>query len=144
MTDKPTAIVVQNFTAPPQRVYDAILSPDMIARFMFGSLLREEEILHIANEPVEGGAFSFKVRRGADELDHVGRYLELIPPTRIVYTWNIAPDTAFSVVTIDITETAAGCSLKLTHQIDPEWAAYIERTQQGWTKMFGVLAELLA
>lgn len=141
--DKPTAIVIQTFNVPAQRVYDAILDPGMIAKFMFGPLLREEEILHIRNEPIEGGGFSFKVRRGADEIDHVGRYLELRPPERIAYTWNVAPDTAFSVVTIDITETPDGCSMKLVHQIDPEWADYIERTQQGWMKMFGVLAVLL-
>ena len=55
MTAKPTAIAVQTFKVPPQRVYDAILDPAMIARFMFGPLLREEEILHIHNEPKVGG-----------------------------------------------------------------------------------------
>ena len=43
--DKPTAIAVQTFRVPPERVYEAILDPKMIARFMFGPLLREEEIL---------------------------------------------------------------------------------------------------
>ena len=141
--DKPTAIVIQRFKVAPQRVYDAVLDPQIIAQFMFGPLLREEEILHIRNQPVEGGAFSFKVRRGEDEIDHVGKYLELTPPNRIVFTWNIAPDDAYSVVSIDITETPDGASMKLVHQIDPQWAEYVQRTQEGWAKMFGVLADLL-
>lgn len=141
--DRPTAIVAQTFRVSAQRVYDAILDPDMIAKFMFGPLLREEEILHIRNQPVEGGALSYKVRRGDIEIDHVGKYLELSPAKRVVYTWNVAPDDAYSVVAIELTDTADGCSMKLMHQIDPQWADYIERTQQGWTKMFGVLADLL-
>ncbi|MDP3492268.1 MAG: SRPBCC domain-containing protein, partial [Hyphomonadaceae bacterium] len=72
MTSNPTAVAVQQFKVPPQRVYDTILDPAMIARFMFGPLLREEQILHIRNDPKVGGEFSYKVRRGTDEIDHVG------------------------------------------------------------------------
>ena len=68
----PAAIAVQKFSVPPQRVYDAILSPEMIGRFMFGPLLREETILHIRNDPKVDGAFSYKVRRGEQEIDQVG------------------------------------------------------------------------
>lgn len=145
MTQKPVAIAVQTFKVPPQRVYDAILDPAMIARFMFGPLLREEEILHIANDPRTGGAFSFKVRRGEMEIDHIGTYLELSPPGRIVYTWGIAgqSDPAGSIVRIDITPTAEGSTLRLAHEMAPEWADYVERTSAGWQKMFGVLATLL-
>ncbi|MEP7209529.1 MAG: SRPBCC family protein, partial [Alphaproteobacteria bacterium] len=96
---KPAAVAVQTFKAPPERVYDAVLDPAMIARFMFGPLLREEEILHIRNEPKVGGAFSFKVRRGETEIDHVGKYLELDRPRRIAFTWAVAPDKQGSTVT---------------------------------------------
>jgi uncharacterized protein YndB with AHSA1/START domain len=145
MSSKPTAIAVQTFKVAPQRVYDAILDPDMIARFMFGPLLREETILHIRNEPRAAGAFSYKVRRGEHEIDHVGKYLELDPPRRIVFTWGIAgeSDDEPSVVTIDIAPTADGCRLTLTHEIPAEWAAYVDRSRAGWEKMLGVLATLL-
>lgn len=145
MTRKPTAIAVQTFTVPPQRVYDAILDPAMIARFMFGPLLREEEILHIRAEPRVGGAFSYKVRRGDNEIDHVGTFLELDPPNRIVFTWSIAGagDDDPSVVTIDITPTNDGCSLRLTHEMAEQWASFVDRSRDGWRKMLGVLATLL-
>ena len=127
MAQKTAAIAVQTFTVAPQRVYDAILDPAMIARFMFGPLLREEEILHIYTEPNIGGVFSYKVRRGESGIDHIGTYLELDPPSRIIFTWNIAGhgDNDPAVVTIDITRTADGCS------------------RAGWEKMLGVLATLL-
>lgn len=141
----PAAIAVQHFKAPPQRVYDAILSTEMIGRFMFGPLLREESILHIRNEPRVGGSFSYKVRRGEHEIDHVGSFLELAPPKRIVFTWGVAgeSDPAGSTVTIDITPTPDGCSLRLMHEMPPEWADFIDRSRQAWEKMLGVLATLL-
>jgi uncharacterized protein YndB with AHSA1/START domain len=143
MGEHPKAIAVQRFNVPPQRVYDAILDPSMIARFMFGPLLREEEILHIQNEPKVGGEFSYKVRRGVDEIDHVGRFLELTPPERIVFTWAIAPETDGSVVFIDIAPTSKGCTVTLTHEMAPEWADFIDRSRAAWQKMLGVLSTLL-
>lgn len=145
MAHRPAAIAVQAFTVAPQRVYDAILDPAVIARFMFGPLLREEEVLHIRNEPRVGGAFSYKVRRGDIEIDHIGTYLELDPPGRIVFTWSIAGqgDDDPSIVTLDITPTADGCSLRLTHEMDEKWADFVDRSRAGWQKMLGVLTTLL-
>jgi uncharacterized protein YndB with AHSA1/START domain len=145
MTQKLSAIAVQTFNAPPQRVYDAIIDPEMIARSMFGPLLREEIILHIGNDARVGGAFSYKVKRGDDVIDHVGEFLELDPPHRISFTWGIAgqSDADPSVVIIDIAPTPDGCRLTLTHEIPAEWAAYVERSRAGWEKMLGVLASLL-
>lgn len=143
---KPTAIAVQTFNVPPQRVYDAILSPDMIARFMFGSLLREETILHIKNDAKVGGAFSYKVRRGEHEIDHIGTFLELDPPKRIAFTWAIAgesDDGEPSVVTIDIQPTPEGCSVRLAHEMPAQWADFVDRSRGAWEKMLGVLSTLL-
>lgn len=145
MTAEPAAIAVQAFKVSPQRVYDAILDPAMISRFMFGPLLREETILHISNDPRVGGDFSFKVRRGEIEIDHVGKYLELAPPKRIVFTWAIVGqgDDDPSTVAIDITPTPEGCSVRLIHEMAPEWADFVGRARGAWEKMLGVLAALL-
>jgi len=110
---------------------------------MFGPLLREEEILHIRNDPKVGGRFSFKVRRGDQELDHVGAYLELTPPSRIVFTWAVIPQPESSTISIDISPTADGCSLRLTHDMPPEYADFVDRARGSWEKMLGALATLL-
>jgi uncharacterized protein YndB with AHSA1/START domain len=150
MNPRPAAIAVQTFTVPAERVYDAILDPAMIARFMFGPLLREEEILHIRNDPRTGGEFSFKVRRdipgqGPTDIDHIGRYLELVRPHRIVFSWGILgqSDPDESTVAIDITPTPDGCSLTLTHSMSPEWADFVSRARDSWAKMLDVLVRLL-
>lgn len=142
---KPAAVAVQTFKVPAERVYDAVLDVDMIARFMFGPLLREETILHIQSEPKIGGTFSYKVRRGDTEIDHIGAFLELDRPRRIVFTWAVRgeSDNDPSTVAIDITPTADGCSLRLVHEMAPEWAAYVDLARGSWEKMLGVLATLL-
>ncbi len=144
MATFPTAVAVQKIAAPPQRVYEAILQPEMIGRFMFGPLLREEVILHIRNDLRVGGEFSYKVRRGPDEIDHVGRFLELVSPTRIAFTWAIAPARDGSTVKIDIAPTPQGCTVTLSHEMAPEWADFLDRSRAAWEKMLGVLAMLLA
>lgn len=145
MSSKPTAVAIQTFLVSPARVYDAILEPDMISRFMFGPLLRNEEILHIRNEPRIGGKFSYKVRRGEHAIDHVGTFLEVDRPRRIVFTWSVAgeSDEDGSVVSIDISPTDEGCSVRFSHEMPPEWADFIDRSRDAWKKMLSVLATLL-
>jgi uncharacterized protein YndB with AHSA1/START domain len=142
-TPKPAALAVQTFKATPERVYDAILDPAMIARFMFGKLLRQEEIVEIRNDPTIGGAFSFKVRRGEIEFDHVGRYLELDRPRRIAFTWAVAPAKDGSSVIIEIAPIAGGCTLTLTHELAPGSEAFINQARGSWEKMLGVLSTLI-
>lgn len=134
--------VVQRFAAPPARVFDAWLDPVWIGKWMFGPALRDEEVLRIEVDPRVGGAFSFVVRRQGRELDHLGRYLEIDRPRRLVFTWGVDSAEAAdrSRVEIDIAPLSAGCELTLVHHLHPDWLAYAERTQAGWTKMVGVLA----
>lgn len=134
--------VIQSFRASAERVFDAWLDPQMIGKWMFGPALREEEVLRIAVDARQGGAFSFLVRRNGAEIDHVGEYLEMDRPRRLVFTWGIksVATTDSSRVTIEIVPRGTGCELTLTHELHPDWVDYADRTQAGWTKMIGVLA----
>lgn len=74
------------------------------------------------------------------------------PPERVFDAWLdpavarrflFAADPAESEwtrVTIDIAATDSGCTLTLTHAMDPEWAAYEEQTRHGWTTILDSLA----
>src|SRR6185295_17212258 len=82
-TESPIEIrVTQQFTAAPERVFDAWLDAAWLSRWMIGPAVREEEIVHIELDPRVGGTFSFMVRRDGEEIDHVGEYLELDRPRR--------------------------------------------------------------
>src|SRR5258708_31749512 len=138
MDTKPVIVTVtQRFSAPAERVFDAWLDTALIGRWMFGPALRDEEVLRIATDPHVGGAFSFLVGRQGQEIDHVGKYLEIDRPRRLVFTWAIAPasiepDVASRVI-VAITPVGSGCELVLTHEMQPEWADYAGLVTEGWT-----------
>jgi uncharacterized protein YndB with AHSA1/START domain len=137
--------VTQRFEASAERVFDAWLDTKWIGRWMFGKALRDEEIVRLTLDVRVGGKFSFVVRRQGQEIDHVGRYLELERPRRLVFTWGIAgeSDTDESRVVVEIVAREKGCELTLTHFLPAEWADYADRTREGWTKMVGALAAAL-
>jgi uncharacterized protein YndB with AHSA1/START domain len=138
-----TVTVKRRFASPPERVFDAWLDPKLVAEWMFGPSVRDEEVLRIAIDPRVGGLFSFLVRRGGQEIDHVGEYLEIDRPRRLAFTWAVgkrSPDDTH--VILDFAAAGAGCELTLRHE--RVWADYQERTQQGWTAMLEAVARLLA
>lgn len=142
-TNSVAAQVVQVFRVPPETVFEALIDPEMISQWMFGPNLRDEEILHIQNDPQVGGKFSFLVRRQGAEIDHVGEYLEVNPPRRLSFTWGIRQEASQSRVTIDLIETSGGCELILVHDLDPKWAEFVDRSVEAWSKMLSALASLI-
>lgn len=137
--------VSRRFDAPAERVFDAWLDPITLGRWMFGPDVRDEEIVRLDVDARIGGKFSFVVRRGDEEIDHVGEYDQIDRPRRLGFTWAAqtvgeSPDPATSHVSVEITPVADGCELMLTHRMDPKWADYAARTQAGWTKMLEALA----
>jgi uncharacterized protein YndB with AHSA1/START domain len=151
MSEAPVKVQVKRaYAASAERVFDAWLDPKMIAKFMFGSQLRDEEILHLKVDPRSGGRFSFLVRRGDTEIDHVGEYFDFNRPTRLSVSWSAlakgyaSKEDPASRVTIDITPKGTGCELTLTHVIPAEWKDYADRTREGWTKMTDWLAAALS
>ena len=139
------ARVTQRFNVAAERVFDAWLTPDLIGQWMFGPALREEEVVRLTVDARVGGAFSFVVRRHGQEIDHIGEYLELDRPRRLVFTWGVRGHSDDeSRVIIDIAPLAHGCELTVTHEMSSKWADFVERSRNGWAKMVGVLAEQLA
>jgi uncharacterized protein YndB with AHSA1/START domain len=134
------AIVVQTFTASPERVFDAWLDTAMIGKFMYGPHLRDEEVVRLTIDPQVGGRFSFVVRRQGQEIDHIGRYEVIDRPRKLQFTWSVAPNPEdASRVKIQIEPEGPGCVLTLIHDLAPGWEDYRDRTQQGWTTMLKAL-----
>jgi uncharacterized protein YndB with AHSA1/START domain len=137
--------VRRHLDASPDRAFDAWLDPDRLGRWMFGHV-HGEAIVRLSLDARVGGAFSFIVRRDGAEIDHVGTYLEIDRPRRLVFTWAIRGDSdeTPSRVAIDFTADEAGCLVSLTHEMDPKWADYVDRTRTGWTTILEALARALA
>ncbi|WP_141324021.1 SRPBCC domain-containing protein [Myxococcus sp. AB025B] len=135
------------FPASAERVFDAWLSPETLGRWMWGPGVRDEEVVHLRVDARVGGGFSFLVRRQGQDIDHIGTYLEMARPQRLVFTWAIREETMseenISRVTLDFRPRDSGCELTLTHVMSDTWAEYADRTQAGWATMLTTLAREL-
>jgi len=138
----PVVKITRIFDTIPERVFNAWLDPAMLEKWMFGPGVRDEDILHLKLDRKPGGRFSFLVKREGDEIDHIGRYLEIDPPRRLVFTWRIA-GSEISAVTIEIEGDDRGSELMLTHLLHENWIDHLERTRQDWTLMLDKLGEAL-
>lgn len=138
------ARVTRTFAASAERVFDAWLDPAWLGRWMFGPNVRDERIVRLGLEPRVGGKFSFVVDRQGTEVDHVGEYLEIDRPRRLVFTWATRDSLpATSTVVIDIVPLDHGCEFTLVHELSPDWAAFKDQAAASWRKMLDVLEGVL-
>jgi len=127
--------VTHSFGVTAERVFDAWIDPAKIGKWMFGRPLRDEDVLHVTTDPKVGGAFSFLVRREGKEIDHIGTYLEIERPRRLIFSWGTAQGDASSRVIIEIVSTPSGRDLTLTHEMNPDWAFMKDRVAESWANM---------
>jgi uncharacterized protein YndB with AHSA1/START domain len=136
-------VVTRRFDASAERVFDAWLEPATARRWLFsgegGEMVRAEVDARV------GGRFTFTDRRDGQDVEHVGEYLEIVRPTRLVFTFAVPLySEQYDLVKIDIRRLDKGCELTLTNEMSPsifeEWG---EQTRGGWTKMLGALDALL-
>src|SRR5262249_25147466 len=110
-TPQPVTVrVTHRFTASPERVFDAWLDPEKASRFLFatptGQMVRAE------TDPREGGRFTFTDRRDGEDVAHVGEYLEIDRPRRLVFTFAVPKySSVVTQVTIEIVPLDSGCEL---------------------------------
>ena len=132
------------FEASPERVFDAWLVPRTLGQWMFGPRVRQENVVRLDVDPRVGGSFSLKVERNGQIVDHVGQYLEIERPRRLVFIWAVKgeSDDAPSQIHIDIAASSSGCVLTLVHTMDAKWADYAQRAQDAWNTMLDALAGL--
>ncbi len=135
---KTRVAVTHRYAAAPERVFDAFLNPAIARRFLFATATGE--MIEATIEPRVGGAFAFTDRRpDMGDVRHVGEYLEIDRPRRLVFTFGVPqfnPD--MTTVTIDIAPDGEGCVLTLTNE--GVLAEYAERNHDGWSR---ILAGLL-
>jgi hypothetical protein len=99
-------------------------------------------MVEVAMDPRVGGAFRIVDRRGGEDVAHVGTYLELVRPSRLVFEFGVPKySAARDRVVAAIAPLAAGCEVTLTHTLTPGMEEWADSARQGWT---GILAGLAA
>ena len=129
--------VTHRYKAPPQTVFDAWLDPGTAGRFLFAT--PTGQMVKVEIDPRVGGQFNLTDRRPEmGDVEHVGTYLEIDRPRRLVFDFAVpAYDPARTTVTLEIAPDGDGSVLTLTHDgVLEDWLA---PTQQGWTMILGSL-----
>jgi uncharacterized protein YndB with AHSA1/START domain len=133
--------VTHRYDAAPEQVFDAWLNPNLAGRFLFatptGQMIRAEI------DPNVGGHFTFTDRRpDMGDVEHVGAFLEIDRPRRLVFEFAVPKYEATRTrVTVEIAAAGAGCELTLTH--DGVFESYVTQTQHGWGIILDGLGEAL-
>ncbi|HEY2444308.1 MAG TPA: SRPBCC domain-containing protein [Rhizomicrobium sp.] len=132
--------VSRRYAAAPERVFDAWLDPKTVGKWLFAT--PNGQMIRVEIDARVGGQFTI-VRREGDDIEHVGEYLEIDRPRRLVFTFGVPKFSAeMTRVTVEIAPAGQGCELTLTHDgVLPEWA---ERTQSGWGMILDGLENHLA
>jgi uncharacterized protein YndB with AHSA1/START domain len=129
-------VITRRFDFSMERVFDAWLDPSKASKFLFatptGKMVRVEIDARV------GGSFII-TRRDGEDVEHVGTYLEIDRPRRLVFTFGVPKFSAqMTRVSIDVKPLPTGCELTLTHEgVLPEW---LESTREGWDKILDGLS----
>ena len=141
-------VITRSFDAPRERVFDAWLDPNQIARWIGPSNIRAETM---ESNPKLGGRYRIHMRRtdGGSGPVVTGVYREIVRPERLVFTW--AWETAHeqgmpgdeTIITLTFRERGGKTEMTLRHE---GFATKESRDShdQGWNGSFDKLAELLA
>ena len=76
------ARVTRRFSASPQRVFDAWLDSRTAGKWLFATA--RGQIVCVEIDARAGGWFYIVERRDGENVDHIGEYLELVRPHRLV------------------------------------------------------------
>lgn len=143
MTDKTATVrTTHRYDIAPEQVFDAWLDPKVAAKFLFatptGTMIKAQI------DPRVGGHFTFVDRRPEmGDVEHVGTYLEIDRPRRLVFDFAVpAYEPTRTTITLDFAPDGAGCRLTLTHE--GVFEAYVKQTEGGWGMILDGLARALA
>jgi uncharacterized protein YndB with AHSA1/START domain len=108
--------LVQRFGTPRERVFNAWLEPGIAGRWLFATAMRPMSEVEI--DARVGGSFRLGQRQDGRWIEYRGRYLEIDPPRRLVFSL-VMPDRSNTRVAVALTSLTSGCSLTLSHENVP-------------------------
>lgn len=137
----------QQVNAPPQRVFDALLDPKLVCRWLGPrSMVETCEVLTL--EPRVGGRYRLRMQRrpdsptGPGDLFVAGVYLQIDRPHRLAYSWSWDHQPHESRVAYELKPHAGGTEVTLTHEGFAD-ANTRQSHSLGWTVSLQQLAEVL-
>ena len=153
-TSNPPVVVTikQRLRASDEAVFDAWVNPEVAKGFFFTTA--SGEVVRYDLDPKIGGGFTIIERRpkdggqpGTHEVKHVGHYIEIARPARLVFSFSVPQYSGEeTVLALDFVSLSSGeCDLTLTHSLGSSETAqqYRDRTEAGWKTVLGRLEKAL-
>ena len=145
-TSERELVVTRTFDAPARIVFEAWTKPELLQRWWMPKSFGVTFVSCEADVRT-GGRYRFVFRHGdSPPMAFFGRYLEVTPPSRLVWT-NEEAGEAGAVTTVTF-EEQGGKTLLVMHDLYPSKKALDEAIASGSTsapnEMFAQLDELLA
>jgi uncharacterized protein YndB with AHSA1/START domain len=139
MDERYRLTVERDIPGPIDAVFDAWLDAAMLARWMTPAT---DISVEATSDPVVGGRFRVVMKGRGQEIVHMGEYLVIERPTRLVFTWRSEPagDTLVSVEFTRVTDQRT--LVRLTHE---RFATGEQRDlhRGGWTALLETLVRVI-
>lgn len=137
-------VVTRTFDAPARIVFDAWTKPELM-RLWWAPKSSGVPLVSCEMDVRVGGQYRLEFRRdAATSMVFFGKYLEVAPPSRLVWTNDESEDAALTTVTF---EDRDGKTLLVLHELYPSKEALDEAMAgmaDGSSEQFEQLDELLA
>lgn len=136
----------RTYRADPETVFRAFTDPALLSRWFSPSEAIPVDV--IAFDAVVGGRYRLAYRLDADTTSIVtGLFREILPPTRLVFTWTWEPPDPHAgldtLVTVGIVAIGPMTELTVRHEHFPDPASRA-RHDDGWRATLDRLTEVLA
>jgi uncharacterized protein YndB with AHSA1/START domain len=134
--------VTHRFAASAERVFDAWLDPSKVCKFLFATATGQ--IVRADIDARVGGRFTIVDRRNGEDVEHVGTYIAIERPRRLVFDLSVPKYSSDeSRVEIEIQPLTRGCELTLVQHMPGRYAEIKGRTQDGWRRILEMLDEVV-
>ena len=134
-------VVTRTFNAPARLVFEAWTRSELLKRWWVPKSMGMT-LLSCEMDVRVGGGYRFEFAHGAGSMAFFGRYLEVTPHSRLVWT-NEEGDNAETVTTVTFDENA-GKTLLVVHDLYPSKEALDSGSTGAMPEALDQLDELLA
>ena len=122
-------VVTRTFNAPPSMVYRAWSQPELFQRWWMPKSLSGVSLIACDMDVRTGGKYRLEFAAGgSDTMAFYGKYLEVVPNERIVWTNDEGEEGAITTVTF---KDEGGRTLLTFHEVYPSKEALEEALQSG-------------
>jgi uncharacterized protein YndB with AHSA1/START domain len=130
--------IVRQVPHEPARVFSALTDPAKMSQWFF---CMESGGTKVTNDLRPGGKYVVEMPHEGTPVVIHGVYLEVVPPTKLVFTWNSSRGVNDSKVTVKLSPIPEGTKLVITHELPED---KIPEHREGWIACFANLETFLS